>query len=76
MQYLENYSKEQLQKALEQAIYLHAVDEAAILHLLKRNLDKRPPDLSLVDYPNIPFVQVDEAPLYAYTRLLQVREAI
>ena len=76
LQYLETYSKEQLQKALEQAICLCAVDEAAILHLLKRNLDQRPPDLSLIDHPNIPSVKVDAPQLYAYTRLLSVREAV
>ena len=76
LQYLETYSKEQLQKALEQAICLCAVDEAAILHLLKRNLDQRPPDLSLIDHPNIPSVKVDAPELYAYTRLLSVREAV
>lgn len=76
LQYLENYSKEQLQKALEQAIHLQAVDEAAILHLLKRNLDQKTPNLALVDYPNIPLVRVDEVDLAAYTRLLEVKEAV
>lgn len=74
--YLEHFKEEQLQKALEQAICMQAVDEAAILHLLKRGLDQRPANLALIDYPNIPSVRVDEPQLYAYTRLLVGREAV
>lgn len=77
LQYLENYSEKQLQKALEQSIHLSAVSEDAILHLLKRNLDQKAPNLALINYPNIPIVLVAPTNLDAYKQLLlsEVREA-
>ena len=77
LQYLENYSEKQLQKALEQSIHLSAVSEDAILHLLKRNLDQKAPNLALINYPNIPLVLVAPTNLDAYKQLLlsEVREA-
>jgi transposase len=76
LQYLENYSENQLQIALEQAIHLSAISEEAILHLLRRNLEQRPHTLTLAAYPNIPVVQVDTSNLRAYSRLLSMQEAV
>lgn len=70
LQFLENYSTKDLQQALEQAVALNAVNESAILHLLKRNLEHRPLALTLVDYPNIPKVLVEETNLSTYSQLL------
>jgi len=72
LQFLENYSTQDLKLALEQAVSMSAVNESAILHLLKRNLEQRPPPLTLVDYPNIPKVSVGETNLSIYSQLLSV----
>ena len=72
LQFLENFSEAELQHAMEQSIQLAAVTEHAILHLLKRNKEKRPPNLSLVSHPTIPIVRVSSADLSIYSyRLLK-----
>jgi len=71
LQFLENFSELELQQALEQSLQLNAVSESAILHLLKRNKEGRPPNLSLVSYPKIPMVRVASQNLAHYSdRLL------
>ena len=72
LQFLENFSEAELKEALEQSIQLTAVTESAILHLLKRNKEKRPPNLSLLSFPKIPLVHVASPNLVNYsTRLLK-----
>jgi transposase len=75
LQFLENFSEAELQKALEQAMQLMVVTEPAILHLLKRDKERRPPNLSLLSFPKIPSVEVTPPNLANYSeRLLIVRE--
>jgi len=72
LQFLENFSEAELKEALEQSIQLTAVTEPAILHLLKRNKEKRPPNLSLLSFPKIPLVHVASPNLVNYSiRLLK-----
>lgn len=72
LQFLENFSESELQQAMEQSIHLTAVTEQAILHLLKRNKEKRPPNLSLISHPKIPIVRVADPDLSNYSyRLLK-----
>ena len=47
-----------------------AVTESAILHLLKRNKEGRPANLSLVSHPTVPVVHVDDPNLVIYSVLL------
>ncbi len=76
LQFLEIFSEVELQCALEQSIKLAAVTESAILHLLKRNKERRPPNLSLVSYPKIPMVRVALPNLASYSaRLLKTSRA-
>jgi transposase len=70
LQFLENFSEDELQQALEQSIKLMAVTEPAILHLLKRNKEKRPPNLSLLSFPKIPVVHVAPPNLCQYSARL------
>lgn len=70
LQFLENFSEAELQQALEQSIKLTAVTESAILHLLKRNKEKRPPNLSLLSHPKIPAVNVASPDLANYSARL------
>ena len=72
LQFLKNFSESELQQATEQSIQLTAVTEQAILHLLKRNKEKRPPNLSLISHPKIPIVRVADTDLSNYSyRLLK-----
>jgi transposase len=72
LQFLENFSEAELTQALIQALQLTAVTEQAILHLLKRNKEKRPPNLSLVSFPKIPQVHIAPPNLATYSsRLLK-----
>ena len=70
LQFLENYTEQNLKEAMEQAVSLNAVNELAILHLLKRNLEQRPLALNTIDYPNVPKVSVKETDLKNYSQLL------
>jgi transposase len=70
LQFMENYSMEQLQRALEQALCLCVVGEVAILHLLRRNLEQRPPNLAIMNHHDIPAVLVAQTNLGAYKKLL------
>jgi len=74
LQFLENFSEAELKQSLEQAIQLMAVTEAAILHLLKRNKEGRPANLSLLSHPTVPSVHVDDPNLASYSaRLLKTQ---
>lgn len=70
LQHLENASLEVLEKALEEAVRLEIVTEDAIKHLLKRQLEKKPFHLSLINHPNVPVVRVEQPDLKVYTHLL------
>jgi hypothetical protein len=72
LQFLENFSEDELKQSLEQSIQLMAVTESAILHLLKRNKEGRPANLSLLSHPKIPLVHVADPNLANYSaRLLK-----
>jgi transposase len=72
LQFLEHFSEKELKEALEQSLQLNAVTESAILHLLKRNKEGRPANLSLVFHPEIPRVPVADPNLAIYSaRLLK-----
>lgn len=72
LQFLENFSEADLKQALEQSMQLMAVTESAILHLLKRNKEGRPANLSLLSHPTVPSVHVDNPNLTSYSaRLLK-----
>ena len=74
LQFLENFSEAELKQALEQSIQLMAVTESAILHLLKRNKEGRPANLSLLSHPTVPLVHVDDPNLASYSaHLLKAR---
>ena len=66
---LENYSVKEVSKALEKAWSLNIIDDAAIKHLLQRQLEGRPPNLSLVNHPNVPTVTVQATDLKVYGQL-------
>ena len=70
LQFLEYYTEQNLKLALEQAIALNLVNESAILHLLKRNLEQKPPKLTLIDFPNIPATFVPAPNISAYSKAL------
>jgi len=70
LRHLENYPLEVLEKSLEHAVKLEVVTEDAIKHLLKRQTEKKPLNLDLINHPDIPVVHVDQPDLKAYTSLL------
>lgn len=70
LQFLENFSKTDLKQVLEQSVQLMAVTESAILHLLKRNKEGRPANLSLASHPKIPRVHVASPNLALYSARL------
>ena len=55
---LENFKLEELEKAVQEALHLGAVCYEAIKHLVLCQLDQRPPQLNLIDYPHLPAVSV------------------
>jgi transposase len=73
LQLLENYSVTVLEKSLEQAVVLEVVNEDAIKHLVKRQIENRPLNLALINYPAIPIVYVAPTNLNSYTNLLSQR---
>ncbi|MEI8296074.1 MAG: IS21 family transposase, partial [Alphaproteobacteria bacterium] len=66
---LESHTVAELTRALESAVELDIVDEMAIRHLLKRQLEGRPPNLSLLNHPAISLVNVDLPDLSVYGQL-------
>lgn len=76
LQLLENYSVTVLEKSLEQAVVLDVVNEDAIKHLVKRQVENRPPNLALINYPAIPIVYVAPTNLGSYTKLLSQRGSL
>jgi len=70
---LETYKMSEVKVALEQAVELEVVDELAIKHLLKRHVEGRPTNLSLLKHPNIPSVHVASPDLRIYTQFLSHR---
>lgn len=71
LQFLETFSQGELVRACEQALLLNVVTQPAILHLLKRAKEGRPPNLSLLSYAGVPQVHVDSPDLGAYAQLLK-----
>ncbi len=77
LQFLHTFKESELKVALEQALSLNAVTESAILHLLKRNKEGRPANLSLISHPEIPLVRVADPNLALYSaRLLSHVQAV
>lgn len=76
LQFLENFSEHELKLALEQSVLLMTVTESAILHLLKRNKEGRPANLSLEARPNVPLVHVAAPDLALYNILLVKTEVL
>lgn len=70
LQLLEHYSVAVLKMALEQAVALEVVTEQAIKHLLKRQIENRPPNLALINYPMIPIIHVAQTNIKVYAGLL------
>lgn len=66
---LETYSTEVLSKALEEALSLDIVNETAIIHLLRRTLEGRPVNLSILS-PKVPVVHVASPNLAVYSARL------
>jgi hypothetical protein len=67
---LETYSTEVLAKALEEALSLDIVNETAIIHLLRRQVEGRPVNLSILSL-KVPVVHVANPNLAVYSlRLL------
>ena len=67
---LENFKLEELEKAVQEALHLGAVRYDAIKHLVLCQVDQRPPQLSLIDYPHLPAVSVKATQAIDYTQLL------
>jgi len=66
---LETYSTEVLAKALEESLSLDIVNETAIIHLLRRQVEGRPINLSLLS-PQVPVVHVSSPNLAVYSAYL------
>jgi hypothetical protein len=67
---LENFRLEELEKAVSEALHLGAVRYEAIKHLVLCQVDQRPPQLSLIDYPHLPAVSVKATQAKDYIQLL------
>jgi hypothetical protein len=66
---LETYSTKILAKALEEALSLDIVNETAIIHLLRREVEGRPVNLSILS-SKVPVVHVANPNLAAYSSRL------
>lgn len=66
---LETYSVKELAAGLNQAIFLDVVTEVAILHLVKRHIEQRPMNLSLINHPHVPVVTISAPNLHVYDQL-------
>jgi transposase len=75
LQMMMTYSLDEVKKALEQAVTSNIVDESAIRHILQRQLEKLPLNLSMIDHPTVPVVKVQEPDLRVYAQLCTVRAA-
>ena len=69
LQLLETYSVKELEASLKQSVLLDIVNEIAIVHLVKRHVEKRPLNLSRVDHPHVPFVYIAAPDLKVYSQL-------
>jgi hypothetical protein len=65
----------ELGEALEQAVKQCVVEEEPITHLLRRIVEKRPENLSLLKHPTVPEVHIPKPDLTVYTDLLTCRVA-
>lgn len=66
---LETYSLNELEAALNQSIHLDVVTEVAITHLVRRHVEQRPMNLSLINYPKVPIVTISSPDLHIYDQL-------
>ena len=72
---LENFSLEEVQSAVKDAIRLGALSFDAVKHLVLCRLEGRPPRLDLELYPYLPQVQVSITSAGDYMTLLSGRAA-
>lgn len=70
------YSADALKRALEEAHRLGALEESAIVHILRRQLEGKPIAISLADHPAIPHVHVPCPDLQAYALLNRSSEYV
>jgi hypothetical protein len=66
---LETYTVKELEAGINQAIFLDVVTEVAILHLVKRHIEQRPMNLSLINHPHVPVVTISAPNLHVYDQL-------
>jgi transposase len=66
---LETYALKDVETALKQALALDVVTEVAIVHLVKRRVEKRPLNLVMTNHPAVPSVTVSMPDLSVYGRL-------
>lgn len=69
LQLLETYPLKDVETALKQALALDVVTEGAILHLVKRCVEKRPLNLVMDNHPAVPSVTVSMPDLNVYGKL-------
>ena len=72
---LENFSLEEVQSAVKDAIRLGALSFDAVKHLVLCRLEDRPPRLDLEFYPYLPQVRVSITSAGDYMTLLSGRAA-
>ena len=72
---LENFSMDEVQHAVKDALRLGAIGFDAVKHLLRCRLEGRPPRLDLELYPYLPRVSVKTTSATDYMTLLSGRAA-
>ena len=72
---LENFSHQEVDHAVKDALRLGAISFDAVKHLLLCHLEGRPPRLDLDLYPYLPQVTVKTTSVTDYTALLSGRAA-
>lgn len=75
LRHLETYSILELEEALKQAVKQCVVEEEPITHLLRRLVEKRPENMSLLKHPTVPEVHIPKPDLKVYTNLLTCKVA-
>ncbi|MDH5553435.1 MAG: hypothetical protein OEX82_08930 [Nitrosomonas sp.] len=72
---LENFSMEQVESAIKQAIGLGVVGFDAIKHLVLCAIERRPAKLDMTLYPYLPSASVGSTEPQSYLSLLQITKA-
>jgi hypothetical protein len=70
LRFMENFRKEEVRRAVKEALDLGAISFDAIKHLLLSSIEDRPPRLDLTLYPHLPRVRVTKTSPGDYMTLL------